>query len=135
MREGALYIHHFQSFPPFASFLQLSISSIKPLILLLLNQQSPPGGQVSDPSVLGPLAVLVLLAPPSIISHLLHFVSNITCPLPSRLLMLPFHFCGYFLISSKCQLGEAEKSSLPLFCLMIPFSFVTIKTTLFSEWK
>jgi hypothetical protein len=41
LKDSVHYTQYFQSFPPFSTFLQLSISSIKPLILLLLSQQSP----------------------------------------------------------------------------------------------
>lgn len=75
VKGDIIYDHCFQSFPPcLSTFLQLNISSIKPLILLLLNQQNPLYGQFLSLSFINSLVELSASA----VSHFLHLVSYIS---------------------------------------------------------
>lgn len=75
VKGGIIYDHCLQSFPPcLSTSLQLNISSTKPLILLLLNQQNPPCGQFLSLSFINSLVELSASA----VSHFLHLVSYIS---------------------------------------------------------
>lgn len=121
VKGGIIYDHCFQSFPPcLSTFLQLNISSIQPLILLLLNQQSPPCGQFLNFSFTDSLVAL----PASAASPFLHLVSFISYSIsPQSLWKLSFRFCDYFLIiSSPFKFGESDNLASTLLSYdSIPF--------------